>query len=221
MYYMPLPTPGTPGALYFDGKDATLFLIRFKELCASHGILTDREVLSNVWNYTSIGNGQWMNGLESYVAGNWAAFCKDVQKEFRGSDSDQIIHTRSYLEGYKKKKRTWTEKDYEQMSTYIREYTAVSGRVAEKKLIDDYTRSLWFISGFPEKFAGKILKKLDCDPEDPEKIQWNVVHKVACEIMNAADRSQRLYRDERGAVPSPDAIHDYMSSAAIRTAHLQ
>ncbi|EFW18093.1 conserved hypothetical protein [Coccidioides posadasii str. Silveira] len=71
--HIPMPSPGTANAPWFDGRDATLFIERY---CVT-------------WI------GEWMKTLEGYKEGNWEVFSKEIIHEFCDQDITYKIHCRN------------------------------------------------------------------------------------------------------------------------------
>ena len=205
---MPIPQPGTPGAPNFDGRNATSFLRRFHQLCRDHGYDKDEEIMSRLTDYCDIWIGDWMTSLTSFTMKDWNAFTKTVTKEFRDKDVDQLIHTRKYLEGYKRQPR-----DEKFIREYIREYTALSTKVKSKQLIDGPTQTQWFIDGLPEKYRKQVVKKTDIDPEDPTTMDFESAKQNAIEVMEKTERSDKLINPERYRPEVNQLAQEYGQSA--------
>ena len=90
---MPIPQPGTPGALNFNRRNATSFLHQFHQLCHDHGYNKDEEIISHLTNYCDIWISDWMTSLTLFTMKDWNTFTKAVTKEFQDKDVDQLIHT--------------------------------------------------------------------------------------------------------------------------------
>ena len=68
--YMLIPTLGTVRALFFKGKDITLFLKQFEKLCKGHRITIDKGKLEQILNYYILKISNYMENSPSYKKKN-------------------------------------------------------------------------------------------------------------------------------------------------------
>ena len=183
--YMAMPTPGTAGALSFDGKDITIFLKRFEKLCKGHGITTDEGILEQIPDYCTLEIGNYMENTTAFKGNNWKEFCKAMKRRFRDKDTDQIIHTPEYLMKFVSENETTMEN----AASYVYRYTAISEKVKEKGMISEYSQATWFMEGLPEKIRDKIAE-MNYDPEEPETMKFKLMIEKALELI----KSKKKYK---------------------------
>ncbi|EFW13395.1 conserved hypothetical protein [Coccidioides posadasii str. Silveira] len=76
--HIPMPSPGTANAPWFDSRDATLFIERFYQMCKDHGAITkklrawDGNICAYVQEYTTITSTVQANGrLDEFTKVSW------------------------------------------------------------------------------------------------------------------------------------------------------
>lgn len=147
-------------------------------------------------DYCDMWIGDWMRAQPGYLSYNWREFCKEVRKEFKDQDIDQQVHTRSYLERYKSQSREWDAKTKD----YVREYTAISAKVFTKGHIDEFTRTLWFLQGLPEKLSRRVVKKKKIDIDKPDTMRFNEVREEVMEMILTVERNEKMFAPEKHPV---------------------
>ncbi|EER24892.1 Zinc knuckle domain containing protein [Coccidioides posadasii C735 delta SOWgp] len=96
--HIPIPSPGTANAPWFDSRDATLFIERFYQMCKNHGVIDPKNIIEWLARYCVTWIGEWMKTLEGYKEGNWEVFSKEIIHEFHDQDITYKIHHQDYLQ---------------------------------------------------------------------------------------------------------------------------
>ncbi|KMW68401.1 hypothetical protein BDDG_12798 [Blastomyces dermatitidis ATCC 18188] len=91
---MPMPMPGTPGALFFDGKDVTTFVNRFEMMRTLHHVADiDLPLLQN---YCSMKLQRYVDQLVLNHK-TWDGVSRQLLADFWREDSHQQMYNQSYL----------------------------------------------------------------------------------------------------------------------------
>ncbi|EFW13365.1 conserved hypothetical protein [Coccidioides posadasii str. Silveira] len=105
--HIPMPSPGTANAPWFDSRDATLFIERFYLMCKNHGVIDPKNIIEQLARYCVTWIGEWMKILKGYKEDNWEVFSKEIIHEFCDQDITYKIHHQNYLQAIIKKPHAW------------------------------------------------------------------------------------------------------------------
>ncbi|EFW21153.1 conserved hypothetical protein [Coccidioides posadasii str. Silveira] len=105
--HIPMPSPGTANAPWFDSRDATLFIERFYQMCKDYRVIDPKNIIEWLARYCVTWIGEWMKTLEDYKEGNWEVFSKEIIHEFCDQDITYKIHCQDYLQTITKKPHAW------------------------------------------------------------------------------------------------------------------
>lgn len=180
-YITPMPYPGSPGAPYFSGHNVTEFVNRFALICRDYGV-SEEEMFEKLPWYCEKMIGDYIKSIPEYVERDGAGLFKMMRKDYRKHDLDQQINSRNFLEIFKSKPRT--EKD--DLKQYCRQFHTISYTLVERGQLEKYTRAMWFIQGLPPKTREKVVRKVGCDTEDAETMDYTKIFKVASAIADTA-----------------------------------
>ncbi|EAS30452.2 uncharacterized protein CIMG_13001 [Coccidioides immitis RS] len=120
--HIPMPSPGMANAPWFDGRDATLFIERFYQMCKDHGVIDPKNIIKQLARYCVTWIGEWMKTLEGYKEGNWEVFSKEIIHEFCDQNITYKIHCQNYLQAITKKPHAWDSN----ICAYVQEYTTIA-----------------------------------------------------------------------------------------------
>ena len=160
-----MPFPGMPGVPYFDGTNITDFLTLFEVLFSDHG-LTEEEGLRRLPSYCKFLTGGYIRTTEEWISSNWGALKEALLDEYRYEDDYQQKTSLRYLEALKDRGCTTTDS----VQLYHRQYYAISTCLAEKGMLDGYTRAVWFLQGLPVDIRARIIHKHSVSLERPSTL---------------------------------------------------
>jgi len=152
-YVIPFPTPGVPGAPYFNGSDVTKFLIRFQQLGKSHGVKDD-ELVDMITEYCEPSLQDTIRAQKGYTTKSWEQLSAQLKEEFYEYDTHQQMYSRNFLEAYK----TQTRSEDDDIKAYCIRFKSIADEVIKQANIDSYTVCLWFLEGLPRKMRSKIME---------------------------------------------------------------
>ncbi|EFW13398.1 conserved hypothetical protein [Coccidioides posadasii str. Silveira] len=169
--HIPMPSPGTANAPWFDSRDATLFIERFYQMCKDHGMKT----------------------LEDYKEGNWEVFSKEIIHEFHDQDITYKIHHQNYLQAITKKPHAWDGN----IRTYIQEYTTITSTVQANGRLDEFTKVSWFLQGLPEKLQNKVIDKAKLNLSDNmSPIDFRKVVQVTMDLIDQYKGNKKIFEED-------------------------
>ena len=135
-YMVPMPLPGQPGALYFDGQNVTEFLERFEEQCQEHNVdRADRFRKLPRYCETLIGN--FVKTINAWIDQDWEDLVSTMKKEYEMNDMKQKLNSRHFLKVLKIRSRT--EKD--DLRVYSRQFRSVAVKLINQNMLNLYTCS--------------------------------------------------------------------------------
>ena len=185
-YMVPMPAPGSPGALHFDGHNITEFLERFEELCDEYGVAVEERWVK-LPRYCERPIAEFMKTSTSYVDRNWAAFGKEMRKEYKDKDAEQMTNSRPFLEKYKSKTRT-----DDQMRTYSRQFRSISTKLIQWGQLDTYTQCSWYLQGLSDSYRTKLVRKHNFNPSDAETMAFETAYKTVIAMADTNDALREL-----------------------------
>ncbi|EFW19821.1 conserved hypothetical protein [Coccidioides posadasii str. Silveira] len=121
--HISMPSPGTANAPWFDGRDATLFIERFYQMCKDHRVIDSKNIIEQLARYCVTWIGEWIKILKDYKEDNWEVFSKEIIHEFHNQDITYKIHynmlpidfrkvvqvTMNLIDQYKENKKVFKE----------------------------------------------------------------------------------------------------------------
>lgn len=196
--HTPMPAPGTVNAPWFDGKDATLFLERFHQLCVDHGLKPKSQaIMDRMSHYCLTWIGQWIKTLDGFKEGDWEKFCLAIVRNFRDDDINHKIHRREYLSALSNRQL----KSDTSIRAYIHEYNTVSGAIKKNGRLDDYTRAVWFLRGLPESMRNKVLERSKTNlADDTKAIDFDKIVEVSIALVEQREGNKTIFDDDNEAV---------------------
>ncbi|EFW17711.1 conserved hypothetical protein [Coccidioides posadasii str. Silveira] len=79
--HISMPSPGMANAPWFDGRDATLFIERFYQMCKDHEIIDPQSIIKWLARYCVTWIGEWMKTLKGYKEDNWEDYLWAITKK--------------------------------------------------------------------------------------------------------------------------------------------
>ena len=189
MYIPMMPPPGALGTPFFEGANVTEFLERYEDQCED-ARLTERERVRRLPRYCTLPVGQYVKAMDGWSSGNWDQLKDAMLSEYRDTDTFQQLNSRRYLETLKSKKRTSAD----DVRQYIRQYTAVSRVLMERKLLEEYTRGTWFLNGLPDEMRAKVIRRCNVHRDRPETVKFASLSRTALDLCTA-DRTVRDFAE--------------------------
>ncbi|EFW14247.1 conserved hypothetical protein [Coccidioides posadasii str. Silveira] len=191
--HIPMPSPGTANAPWFDSRDATLFIERFYQMCKDHGVIDPKNIIEQLARYCVTWIGEWMKTLEGYKEGNWEVFSKEIIHEFHDQDITYKIHHQDYLQAITKKPRAWDGN----IRAYVQEYTTITSTVQANGRLDEFTKVSWFLQGLPEKLQNKIIDKAKLNLSDNmSPIDFRKVVQVTMDLIDQYEGNKKVFEED-------------------------
>ncbi|EER24814.1 hypothetical protein CPC735_001590 [Coccidioides posadasii C735 delta SOWgp] len=191
--HIPMPSPGTANAPWFDSRDATLFIERFYQMCKDHGVIDSKNIIEWLARYCVTWIGEWMKTLEGYKEGNWEVFSKEIIHEFHDQDITYKIHCWDYLQAITKKPHAWDDN----IHTYVQEYTTITSTVQANGRLDEFTKMSWFLQELPEKLQNKIIDKAKLNLSDNmSSIDFRKVVQVTMDLINQYEGNKKVFEED-------------------------
>jgi hypothetical protein len=190
----PLPLLGTPGApTAFEGRNVTSFLKKFEAMCDNFGIEEAIKV-KRVPEYCEDDIAREVESFGTWKAKDWEGLKKEMLKEWRQGDVEQLMYTRPLLEEFVGKCR-----GKEGLKQYFRQFHRISTVLVGKNELDDYSRGRLFVLGLPEDVRKQVLSKEDIGSEAATgTVNYDKALKVVKDIVVANERMESFFmRPER------------------------
>ncbi|KAF7798999.1 hypothetical protein EIP86_010229 [Pleurotus ostreatoroseus] len=158
---MPLPkTRGAPTKFKGKSTEVDIFLHHYERLCRKYNVDLDEEKLENITQYCSKEVREFMEGLPSYVNGDFEQFVKDVRKYFE-ADKDTKRYRVSDLERYVREKRhAGSMKTMAAWMAYNRGFIRRGGWLMKEDKISEREYATYFWQGIPSKFRARLESRL-------------------------------------------------------------
>ena len=158
---MPLPkTRGAPTKFKGKSTEVDTFLHHYERLCRKYNVDLDEEKLENITQYCSKEVREFMEGLPSYVNGDFEQFVKDVRKYFE-ADKDTKRYRVSDLERYVREKRhAGSMKTMAAWMAYNRGFIRRGGWLMKEDKISEREYATYFWQGIPSKFRARLESRL-------------------------------------------------------------
>ena len=166
--YQPILPPGTPGAPYFDGHNASDFMRRYETMiCRAGMVLNSKECIHELPYYCEQSISGGIELLKGYETLSWTTLTKAVLKQYKHLDEKQQMYTHQYLGQLVKKQDTSTT-DYAKIRTYLNQFSNISSVMKRERKISDRERVCIFVRGLPLTLKSKLFcsNNLTCDDPD-------------------------------------------------------
>jgi hypothetical protein len=95
---------GSVGAPFFGGKNVTVFLARFEDLCLDYG-LTPSQKVARVVRYCSSVIGHYLRMVPAFIDSDWEELKSSMMSEWEAEGDEQKIRTKTFLKALKSKPR--------------------------------------------------------------------------------------------------------------------
>ncbi|EER29340.1 hypothetical protein CPC735_070220 [Coccidioides posadasii C735 delta SOWgp] len=191
--HIPMPSPGTANAPWFDSRDATLFIERFYQMCKDHGVIDPKNIIEQLARYCVTWIGEWMKILEGYKEDNWEVFSKEIIHEFCDQDITYKIHHQDYLWAITKKLCAWDGN----IRAYVQEYTTIASTVQANGRLDEFTKVSWFLQELPEKLQNKVIDKVKLNlSDDMSPIDFRKVVQVTMDLINQYEGNKKVFEED-------------------------
>ncbi|EFW16076.1 conserved hypothetical protein [Coccidioides posadasii str. Silveira] len=69
--HISISSSGMANASWFDGRDATLFIERFYQMCKNYRVINSKNIIEWLARYCVTWIGEWMKTLKDYKEDNW------------------------------------------------------------------------------------------------------------------------------------------------------
>jgi hypothetical protein len=163
IFHHPMPVPGGYGSPFFDGKEITAFLKSLNRCFKDHEIDDDTEKKERTAEYSSRRYQREIERLLEYRNPDttWEDFQKILLREYRYSDSDQLLHTTGYLEKYVKDFKALVDSGYVsqgQIYDYCRNFYEVGIKCRDNSNITEKGLIFKFLYALPQNLKIKAMK---------------------------------------------------------------
>jgi hypothetical protein len=148
-FSLPMPRPGQPGALCFDGKGVTKFLKYWQEDTEEYRI-GDVGRCRKLPRYCTEEVGRIVETLDGYREESWEKLKKELIEEFE--EFDEKRYTRENL-----LKLVGEQQEGSDIRLFAREFTEISNRLIDKRMMATNERLLQFLKGLPEYLQRKTI----------------------------------------------------------------
>jgi len=184
-----MPVPGAQGAPYFNGKQATDFLQRYKlmfrEFEEEESIAVKRLPL-----YCSDQVVATVEYLAEYEAGQWAELKAKILEEYRAQDTKQQMYSVRFLEELPSAQKDMTS----DIRQFVCTFTAVSTRLTQMEMLSKYQEIQLFLGGLHFNLSRKLVTKFKLDVNAPESCQdkFHLIRREAQDYCLGAIRTEEL-----------------------------
>ena len=182
-----MPLPSAPGSLCFNGRNIFNFLEQFSDLCRDYK-LTDMQRIAKLPHYCEIHIAKLIKTMRTWRERNWDELLKTLRENYGPRDLTQKYHSRRFLEAFKNKRRAKDEDPRE----YIYQFENVSEVLIKKRLLDKFTRILWFVNGLPENTKDKLIERNHLVEEDFADLDFHVLRIDALNIAKGEQGKKNL-----------------------------
>lgn len=186
-YLMPMIAPGTPGAPYFNGSEATDFLLKFNETCDDFGVRSEDRA-ARVVRYCKQDIGNHIRMSAEYQDRDWKALQKAILKEWKKYDGEQRVCTLTFLEELKNRKRTTRD----EIRQYCLQYRRSSRALLKNGMIAPVQQCKWFLQGLPDDARRMAIRKLRIDDEEAETMNFEKAYDFIIRYCDEEDRMARI-----------------------------
>lgn len=186
-YVVPMPLPGQPGALYFNGHNVSDFLERFEEQCQEHRVeKADR--FRKLPRYCEKLIGNFVKTLPAWTSQDWDSLVVLMKKEYERDDMDQKIYSLHFLEVFKSKPRT----EDDDLRVYSRQFRSIAIKLANLGQLDEYTCCRWYLQGLPPTTRHKVVKKHAVDVSKPKTMNFAALYDTVILMQESSITMQKL-----------------------------
>ena len=182
-----MPLPSAPGSPCFNGRNISDFLEHFLDLCRDYK-LTDMQRIAKLPHYCKIHIAKSIKTMRTWQEGNWNELLKTLREDYESGDLTQKYHSRRFLEAFKNKKRAKDKNPRE----YIHQFENVSKVLIKKRLLNNFTRTLWFVDGLPENTKDKLIKRNHLVEDDFADLDFHILRIDALNIAKGEREKKNL-----------------------------
>ena len=161
----PMPQPSFIGVPLFSGRNVSNFLKKYALLCDEHG-LSAEERIDRLPDYCDIYISHSVRLLCVKQRGDWDKLCKELKRDYRNADTDQLMYTWDFL------KSLVDRGSQGDLRAFCRQYEDISGVLRKKGLLEEATQCMWFLKGLSSRMAGKVLRKARVDLDDASTMKF-------------------------------------------------
>jgi len=166
-----MPLLGTMGAPVFGGADVTKYIEAYKSLTSSTGTDLAAEDVVATFPYccseTIQKTIQMMNG---YRRRDWVQLNEELKDAFRHADSGVYKYTRSYFERLSSDQ---LEQGNVGLKAFILAYDNISRIMINRGALAEFSQVAMLLGALPSDLRAKAVMKLDLDPRDPSKFEYD------------------------------------------------
>ena len=207
-----MPLPSAPGSPCFNGRNISDFLKQFSDLCRDYK-LTNMQRIAKLPHYCGIYIAKLIKTMRTWREGNWDELLKTLREDYKPGDLTQKYHSRRFLEAFKNKRRARDEDPGE----YIHQFENVSEVLIKKRLLDNFTRILWFVDGLPENTKDKLIEWNHLVEEDFADLDFHVLRIDALNIAQE-EREKRNLKNHTVDDSEVDYLAEVHNSGRISSA---
>ncbi|KAJ9481739.1 hypothetical protein VN97_g11725 [Penicillium thymicola] len=192
-FSLPMPDPGTPGAPFFNGEDATEAPENFERLCKRRGIVDATSLCELFPDYCEKNIRRWAKSTQAYVERDWATLKHEICEDFKDQDSDYQRFTRTALIALVQQPH---DTDVE-LRHYLSQFTSVASVLLQRGMMLEWQCCEWLLSGLPEWLRTKVVRKEGISFEDPSvtgPIRLGWITKVVNNTLTAQRREDKALR---------------------------
>jgi hypothetical protein len=143
----------------FDGRNVTSFLRKYESMCDNYQIQEPLR-LKKVSEYCEDNIAREIETFTTWEEQDWKKLKKEMLHEWRREDTEQMMHTRAFLEEYVSKPRS-----KEGLKRYCRQYDRISKVLVRKNELDVYSQGRLFVIGLPAEVRYEVLSEQEvCSP---------------------------------------------------------
>src|SRR6266536_800015 len=157
-----MPVPRGYSSPYFEGREITTFLKALNRCFKDYGIDNNEEKKERVVEYTAKRFKKDIERLLEYRdSTSWEDFQKVLLKEYCYTDSDQLLHTTSYLKKYIKDFKSLEESGYTtqaQIHDYCRGFYKIRTKCKESDNITKKALTFKFLYTLPQNLKFKAMR---------------------------------------------------------------
>jgi len=182
------PLPHQMGALFFDGKDVSDFILQWEDLTIDW---LDGLRIKKVPLCCEKIIGKYVKTLGTYIRGNnWEGFVAELKSEFKDDDSEQQHNTEAFLQNMVQQMRQQQQDpSVSEYRSFIFEYAERSSLLVQKSVISAHTQVFMFLQAFSDRIGDKLCKRCNIDIDEPATTTnvWNTLKAEALKICTRED----------------------------------
>ena len=185
-YMMFMFAPRSSEILHFDEHNITKFLERFEKQCDEYEV-TEKKRRIKLPCYCVRSIAEFMKTFSSYVDRSWKTFEREMRKEYKDQNAEQMINSRSFLKKFKNK----TKKN-NQMRTYSRQFRSISIKLIKWDQLNIYTQCSWYLQRLSNSYRIKLIRKHNFNSSDLNIMIFELVYKTVIVMTDINDALREL-----------------------------